>query len=391
MHIVIDGRWIYPEISGIGNYTRQLIRELVRLDHDDRYTVLFRDTAVARRTIRETALEQADKVTAIQVGYGIFSPWNQLRLPGLLQKLQADIYHTTNYMMPVLLPPPPAPRPALITTLHDVIPLLFPDHAPRSRKSKVLPIFRLLLRRIAMRADSVLTVSQASGRDIRAALKLPPEAADRIRVVYNGVAPRYQPTERAPHTAESERTILYVGRADPYKQLTTLVRAFHILRREIPFPVRLTVAGAPDPRYPEAARLADQLGLTPAITWTGYLSDNLLTERYQQADVLAHPSLYEGFGLQIIEAQASGTPVVCTTGGAQPEVAGDAALLAPPGDPDTLAAHLRTVLTDPGVADDLRRKGFANVQRFSWRKTAEGIHAVYRETAARAASGVRPA
>ena len=391
MHIVIDGRWIYPEISGIGNYTRQLIRELARLDHDDRYTILFSDAAVARRTVRETAMEQAGKVTAIQVGYGLFSPWNQLRLPGLLRQIEADIYHTTNYMMPILLPRPPAGHPALITTIHDVIPLLFPDHAPRARKSKVLPLFRALQRRIAMRADTVLTVSEASGRDIRAALKLPSEAADHIRVVYNGVAPRYQPAERQPHSDDTERNILYVGRADPYKQLATLVRAFHSLRRDLPFPVRLTVAGAPDPRYPEAVRLADQLGLTPAITWTGYLSDDRLTALYQQADVLAHPSLYEGFGLQIIEAQACGTPVVCTTGGAQPEVAGEAALLAPPGDPDTLAAHLRTVLIDPAIAGELRQKGFTNVQRFSWRKTAEGIHAVYRETAARATTGTRPA
>ncbi len=380
MKIIIDGRWIYPEISGIGNYTRQLIRELALLDHDDQYTILFNDTAVARRTIRETAMEQSDKVTAIHVGYGLFSAWNQFRLPSLLRRNGADIYHTTNYMMPVLLPRPAGTRTACITTIHDVIPLLYPDHAPRARKSRVLPLFRWLLRRIAQQADTVLTVSDASRKDILATLSLAPAAAEHVQVVYNGVAPRYQPATRTPRKPGDERTVLYVGRADPYKHLTTLVHAVDSVRRRCSDPVRLVIAGSPDPRYPEAQQLAAHLGLEGLITWTGYLSDERLAERYREADVLAHPSLYEGFGLQIIEAQASGTPVVCSTGGALPEVAGDAALFAPPGDADRMADLILAVLTDEELSARLRQKGFSNVQRFSWRTTAERVHAVYRET-----------
>ncbi len=377
MNIAIDARWIFREISGIGNYTRHLIRELARIDDRNRYTVLFSDATVARRTVRETDMEQAPNFTAIRFGHGLFSPLGQLLLPAFLRRHRIDVYHSPNYMIPLFaFPRDRRGRTACVTTIHDVIPLVFPDHAPRSRKTRLSPLFRKLMTEIGRRSDAIITVSEASRRDIVRQLRLEPPDDTKVHVVHNGVSARFAPPATRDRT-RSERTILYVGRADPYKNLTTLVEAMEIVTNTFPSPVRLLIAGAPDPRYPEAAARARTLGIERSVTWTGYLPDDRLVQQYQQADLLVHPSRYEGFGLQVIEAMACGTPVICSNGGSLPEVAGDAAILVDPNNVSGMADQILRVLGDPVLADSLRDKGLVQAKKFSWRATARGVHAVY--------------
>ncbi len=389
MKIAIDGRWIYPRISGIGAYTRELLRALAPLDTENDYTVFFNRADVRDRTARETGLKDRSNFSLRLLPWGVFSPLGQLALPGLLRRERFDVFHSPNYMIPL----PAFPRfrtgsTRAVVTIHDVIPLLFPAHAPRSRKSRFFFLYRGLMAEIARRADFIITVSESSRSDCLTKLRIAPERADRVCAVHNGVSDRFMPPpegpapRRSPDDKTTTRTCLYVGRADPYKNLDGLLRAFARVRDELPFPLELVIAGPKDDRYPEAPALARELGVDGQVVWTGYLSDSELIRRYQTADLLILPSRYEGFGLPVIEAMACGTPVLCSTAAALREIAGQAALFADPDDIPGLARGMREILTQSALADRLSHDGLRQAARFSWAKTAAQTLAVYQRAAA---------
>ncbi len=380
LRIAIDARWIFPRLSGIGLYTRELIRHLTATGGGDEYILLFADASVADRTRRETGLDNRDGVFVQRVDYGVFSPASQIRLPRLLRELHADVYHAPNYLLPY-----PGFRrsrrgaPACVVTFHDLIPLCHPEYAPRARKRWLGPLFRELLRATARRADRVIVPSAATARDVKAHLLRGAASAAGLRVIPEGVDARFSPAA-SPPAPDAAPTILYVGRFDPYKNVPLLVEAFAAVRARVP-QARLRLVGTPDPRYPEARQRAEALGVKDAVDWTGYVNDAALVEAYRGAAVFALPSRCEGFGLTALEALACGTPVVCSTGGSLPEVVGEAALTVPPDDRAALTGALVRVLTDPALAARLRAAGPTRAATFSWARAAAETRAVYGEAA----------
>ena len=379
MRIAIDARWIFHEISGVGAYTRALIRHLAGIDDRNEYALLFADAALRDRTLRETGVNDAANVAPLDVPCGVFSPRGQWTLPRMLRRQGIDIYHSTNYMIP-LLAFPKGRQGAIkgVVTIHDVIPLLFPEHAPKSKKSRVLPLYRRLMKEIGARADAIITDSKSSADDVARTLDIPERNRAKIRHVYCGVAGHFKPNaSRSAKTGDEQRQLLFVGRMDPYKNLEHLVEAFADLVPVLPFPVALTVAGSPDPRYPEARLAVERRGVGDRVRWTGYISDDALSELYREADVLVHPSRYEGFGLQVAEAMASGLPVICSNAGSLPEVAGDAALVVDPDDGEGLKRHIVDVLTRPDLAACLAKKGVEQARQFTWEQTARETLNIY--------------
>ncbi len=373
MNIAIDARWIFPHISGIGNYTRQLLAQYARMKTPHRITAIFNDPALEARTRAETGMDRAAHMRSLLFPAGVFDLRSQLGLPRLLKQEQIRVFHSPNYMIPFLAFSRRADGAVrAVTTIHDLIPLRFPDHAPKSKKARMMPVFRALLREAARRSTCILTVSNTSRRDIIELLNAPPL---RVRSVYNGVADVFLQAGQAPAAptaadAPGQRTLLYVGRADPYKNIATLLQALARLRRDERMDVKLCIAGSPDPRYPEPAALAGKLGIAEAVEWTGYLSDEALVAAYRRADLLVHPSRYEGFGLQILEAMACGTPVLSSNAGSLPEVVGDAGRMVGPDDTDAFVREIKAVLTTPALAAQMREAGFAQAARFPWAETA---------------------
>ncbi|MBP7830546.1 MAG: glycosyltransferase family 4 protein [Kiritimatiellae bacterium] len=379
MRIGLDARWIFPELSGIGTYTTELIREFARLETGHEFVLIFRDPAIRDRVWSAAGLEGHPRFRGHMVPWGVFSPWSQLRLPAVLRRLEIDVFHSPNYMIPFrAFPRNRAHAVKCVATIHDLIPLLFPEHTPRALKTRLFPLFRRVMFEVGARADAILTVSETSRADILRSLRIPGEREGRVRAVYNGVAPEYRPASRrpAPH-----KTLLCVGRFDPYKNVGGLLEAFARLRARGGPDVRLRIIGPPDPRYPEAPRKARELGLEGAVEWGGYAGGADLLDAYQQADVFALLSHYEGFGLTVLEAMACGTPVVCSDIGALREVAGDAARRVDPCDPEAVADALGRVMTEPGVAEEMRRKGLARAREFTWARTAAETLRVYEEVA----------
>lgn len=370
LHIVIDARWIFREISGIGLYTRELISALARLETPHRFTLIFNDDSVMERTDAETGYSLNESFTGELVNQGPFSPLDQILLPRLLSSWSADVFHAPNYMMPLWLPR----GVRRVVTIHDLIPLLFRHFAPRSLKNRLFPVFKWLMHQTALRADRIIAVSEATRNDVATHL-LNGHDAGKISVIYEGARAACKPVER---TQDDELEFLFVGRRDPYKNLPMLIEALGETRQR-GFPARLRVVGGRDARYPEAELIAHKLNLDSVISWSGYATEPGLIEAYQRADVYVLPSQYEGFGLTVLEAMACGTPVICSKTSSLPEVGGEAAIYMDPRDRKTLVDAMCRLAGDPGLRKALSQKGIEQAARFSWDETARQTLAAYEE------------
>lgn len=369
LHIAIDARWIFPEMSGIGLYTRELIAALARRQPSHRFTLLFNHEDVMARTAEETGLAGVPGFSFHLVARGPYAPADQLLLPALLRRLKVDVFHATNCMMPFW----NMSGIRRMVTFHDLIPLLFRDHAPRARKNRFYPVYRWMLNTTAARSDLIVAVSEATRQDILRHLRIPAGTEDKVRVIHEGVDARFQPGEK-PSRAFVQ--FLFVGRRDPYKNLPLVIQAIAELKAR-GLPARLRVIGADDPRYPEARETATALNLDDHIEWSGYVTDPDLAEAYRTADVFVLPSRYEGFGLPVLEAMASGTPVICSRVSSLPEVAGDAALLIDPSRPDDLVEAMVRLAADPATRARLARAGLEQAAHFSWDTTARATLLAY--------------
>jgi glycosyltransferase involved in cell wall biosynthesis len=373
--IAVDARWVFRELSGIGRYTLELLRQLGELGEGFEFVVLVRDAERQAYVERESALAGRSNFDFAEWPEGPFSPWGQWAAAGRLRRLGIDVYHSTNFMVP--LPAFPRRKPhavRCVCNVHDLIPLVHPEFTPRALKTRFFPAYRALMHEIARRADVVATGSESAKADIVRMLGFP---AERIAVAADGVAERYVPGGEKPSARGGRPTVLYVGRSDPYKNLAGLVDAFARLTGELGVEARLRIVGSPDARYPEAGEAARALGVSDRVEWSGYLDDAGLVKAYQEADALALLSRYEGFGLPVAEAMACGTPVVCSNAASLPEVAGAAAWLVEPDDAAGAARALARILTDPATAARMRAAGLEQAARFSWRTAARAMLDVY--------------
>jgi len=228
-------------------------------------------------------------------------------------------------------------------------------------------------KRVARTLSHVLTVSRCAREDISRDFGIP---RNRFRIVPNGIdTDRFHPL---PGVARDANRIIVTNSADtPLKGLTYLLQAVAQLRRRRP--IRLVVIGQPKPDG-AIARLVRKMELAPQVTFTGRISQAAFVRQYARARIAVVPSVYEGFGLPAGEAMACGVPVIATTGGALPEVVGDAGVLVPPRDAGALSAAIEDLLDNPARAEAIGAKGYARVQaHFTWRRAAEKTVAAYRE------------
>jgi len=374
MNIALDARWIFRETSGIGRHTQLLIQGLQNLGSDHPFVLLFEDPELEEQVRAETKW-QGDSML---LPYGLFELRNQLDLMNTLRKRDIHLYHSTNYMMP--LRGVPRHRPGAVKTvitIHDLIPMVFRDHAPRSKKSRMYPLYAFLMRQVAARADAVITVSESSKQDVLERLHLPPSHHAKVRVVYNGLDPVFfQEHGTARHDPPE---ILYVGRLDPYKNVPQLVTAFAEAMKKLPNGTRLRIIGPPDPRYPEAMNAARQLDIFPYMDWEGHVTDETLIQAIRRASVLVLPSEYEGFGLPVAEAMACGTPVICSDASSLPEVGGDAVRYVPSRDLFALVDALAEVMGNADLREQMSIKGREQARTFTADKMARDTLAVYED------------
>lgn len=381
-HYVLDGRTAQPHFPGIGRYVANLAAGLIPLlSADERLTIFYHPRY-------PLTLPASPRVALAPVAASPFGLAQQWQMPRLLRLLRADLYHSAYIAMPY------APLTPTILTVYDLIPLLYPEHS--SRQARALAG---LLNRLALRAARVvLAISEATRRDYIRVLRVRPDKivtvplaaafeGQGLGVGGQGSGARGLESGRkaqasgvAPHATRHAPYVLYLGSNKPHKNLVRLVEAF---ARVTDHAARLVIAGAWDARYPEARRRAEALGLTDRIAFLGPVAEAELATLYAGAALFVFPSLYEGFGLPVLEAMACGVPVVCSNRSSLPEVAGDAAIQVDPLDVIALAAAIGRVLGDAALADDMRQRGLRQAARFSWTETAQQTLTVYRSLIAR--------
>jgi glycosyltransferase involved in cell wall biosynthesis len=263
-----------------------------------------------------------------------------------------------------------------VVTLHDAIAFRYPQGYPWLNNF----VHRRYVPWTLPNVDGVITDSEDARRDLGRYLQLPLEG---VQVVPLGVDPRFRPLPVDEARAAVARLgvvgpyVLSVGAQQARKNVARLVEAFARVRRRFPS-YRLVIAGPALWRHPGFGQQIEALGLREAVTVLGYVPDDALPALYGAAGLFAFPSLYEGFGLPVLEAMACGTPVVCANATSLPELAGDAAVLVDPTDTTALAGAMERVLGDPALQASLRARGQARAATFTWERTARETAAVYR-------------
>jgi glycosyltransferase involved in cell wall biosynthesis len=367
-HFVLDARTATSHFPGIGRYVSNLARGMAPLlEGNERLTVLRPKGDPAH----PLPLATLAAVQVLPVDVSPFSPAQQLVLPRLLERLRADLYHSAYFLMPY------APRPKGVPTLltvYDLIPLLFPQQSTWRARLLVRWANGLALRA----ARRIIAISEATRRDYLARFRLP---AEKILVAALAADPAF--ARQSPENVAAARAryglpedyLLYLGSNKPHKNLVRLVEAWARLQ---PQAMPLVVAGAWDDRYPAARQRAAALSLKTQIVWLGPVPEADLPALYGGAQVFVFPSLYEGFGLPVLEAMACGTPVICSNSSSLPEVAGDAALLVDPANAEALAEAMLRALQDEGLRLAMREQGLKRASRFSWTHTAQRSLEAYR-------------
>jgi glycosyltransferase involved in cell wall biosynthesis len=373
IRVVFDAHALTPHRSGIGEYSDQLLRALLRQEQE-RITLHLYVPEGIRRVRNEEELAAA--TAAVRDG-DLYKPAHLWQLPRLLRAGQYDVLHCPDFFVPLRAPVP------VVCTIHDLIPLVHPEYIPKSLKVRLLPVYRAWVRRALRGSARVITDSAHSAEDIRRLFPAHSAAIDAI-----ALGPTVQPSGAplSPDLAarlHAGRYLLYVGRHDPYKGVGLLLQAFAVAVRDggLPADVQLAIAGRRDPRYDIRAE-ADRLGLSDRCVFLDYVPGAQLSPLYAHALGLVFPSLYEGFGLPLLDAMRHGIPVLSSDRASLPEVAGDAALLVNPEQSDSFAGTLKEFSENARLRSTLIEKGSDRVRQFSWNHTAASTVDSYRKAIA---------
>ena len=375
---ILDARTAVPHFPGIGRYVSNLALALTPLlSASETLTFLDSPTAPALQDMSASSpeLERATKRpgTAVSAPVSPFDIRQQWQIPFLLKRLRsggAALYHSPYYLMPYRTGLP------TLLTFYDIIPLKFPNAVPARAR-----LFFRLAAAFALRAsDHVVAISDAARSDLLKYFSLP---ASKVSVTPLAASARYrpQPATEVGRVREKYRLpdqfLLYLGINKPHKNLPALIDAYaRIASRHAP---PLVIAGAWDHRYPQARERAARLQLADALRFLGPVNELDLPALYSAATLFVFPSLYEGFGLPVLEAMACGTPVTCSNTPSLKEVAGDSALYFDPLSVIGIKDAIVELIEDGRQRARRAEHGLARASRYSWQATAAATLRCYRE------------
>lgn len=375
MRIAIDYTAAIRQGAGIGNYVRNLVDAMLAQDSRNQYTLL-----TSGHPTPDHPFPKADNVR----GRSIIIPdrylnilWYRWRLPlhATLFTGMVDIYHGPDFVLP-----PINGNVRKVVTVHDLAFLEHPEYA--------VPQLAAYLKKVVPEAiaaaDVVAAVSQATRQTLIEYFNTSPE---KITTIPNGIRSYFRRITDPILLAATRHKfglkhplVLGVGTLEPRKNHLGLIKAFHKAQSSATKkqrPAMLALAGGPGWLYDETQQLIAKLKLENKVCFLGRVSELELITLYSMADVFVFPSFYEGFGVPPIEAMACGAPVITSNTSSLPEVVGDAALLIDPHNTGELARAILQVLENEQLRDELRQKGYARAQYFTWPKSASKMLSVY--------------
>ncbi|WP_246984024.1 glycosyltransferase family 4 protein [Halorientalis marina] len=352
----LDARFV--DHPGIGRYVSKLLESLPERIHvlavclsDDRGDVV---------DLRPTA----DVAVTDAKPFGIRE---QIALPRLLGRHDIDCFHATQFTIPV------AWRGPLVTTIHDCAYDRFPaEFGDRGRIARYY--LRTMMRLAVARSDRIITPSESTKRDVQ---RFYGGDDSLFEVIYHGVdAERFNPEAPSPTIVDGEY-LLHVGSNRPRKNINGLLDGYARAVSQLDAPPKLVMVGDHEDRFVDLTSAIAHRGLTDLVISPGYVDDAELVKLYANALAFIFPSHYEGFGLPVLEAMASGTPIIAADAASLPEMCGEAARYVDSSSSEDIGTGIVGVVTDDSFRKRLRKKGRARVLGFNWERTGRMTAAVY--------------
>jgi glycosyltransferase involved in cell wall biosynthesis len=370
MKVCIDLTPALYNLAGTGRYVKEISRALLDLGHGPELSFFAVDPEGKMRELPldvppPTVVRCRNRVWSVAAGLSFLANVPMDRYVG-----RPDVFHATWHLLPGL------SAAKSVMTLYDLTFATVPGtHLRVLRWSS-----NFLVPRFLRACGKIIAISESTKRD---AVRLYGIPEDKIVVTHLAAEDRFRPTD-PDRVAEVRdrfglppRFLLYVGTIEPRKNLGVLLAALSRLKgqgREVP----LVVAGRLGWLYDGFLAKIRSLGLESLVLLPGFVPDDDLPALYSAAEAFVYPSVYEGFGIPVLEAMGCGTPVLCSDASSLPEVAGDGGILLPPGDPAVWAEAIARVMESAALRGELREKGFRQASRFRWEETARRTWEVYR-------------
>lgn len=363
LRVGIDIHSIGSHKGGNETYYRELVKGLIKIRSEHRFFLYYTSPAIPQYITASDHLALELLVPAHRMFRIPFAIPRRTRLD------QLDLFHAQFIVPPFL-------KCKTVTTIPDIAYEHYPEFFPAHQRAWL----RVLVRESARRADHIITVSEYSKRDL---VRTYGVREERITVTYEGAGDEFVPLDKEKAKEElasryriEGNFILYLGRLQARKNLMRLVDAYALIRKA-GFPHKLVLAGQHDTLFQPVVARIRELKLQNDILLPGYVAAADVPTFYNAAEVFVYPSVYEGFGLPLMEAMACGTPVVTSRGSSLDEVAGDAAVLVDPLDESSIAEALKKVLAEPELRKHLGQAGLRRSRQFSFENAARQTVGVY--------------
>lgn len=368
MRIALNARHMMNDrLEGLGTVTHEIMQRIVKSHPEERFDYYF------------DRPYQPQYVHGPNVMPHVFGP--PARLPGLIRywnkypvrrdiiRQHSDVFFSPDGFVPLDLAIPK------VSMIHDAAFHRYPEYfIPRIRN-----FYKNWMAKYIDHTDHIITVSQYAKGDLMAAYNIPEE---KISVVYNGVSSGYQPMNETEIQAFRDQYtggkpyFLYLGSIHPRKNVITLVHAFEQFKSMTNHDAKLVIAGRASWDTNDVYKAVRESKWKNEIHMVGFVDGGEKKYWLSAAEALVYPSLYEGFGLPLLEAMASGVPVISSNSSSLPEVGGDAALYFNPMDVEELVHHMNTIALNQNVRQDLVAKGYKRIKEFSWDKAAEETYRI---------------
>lgn len=369
--IGINARYMQRTITGIERYVMELIKNLAVIDKKNKYILFFNQHEPIMNIVSNYNF--SNYVTKIKTSFKFFRIfWEQFWLAKEIEKNNVSIFHGPSFLTPL------SKKSKYVTTIHDLSFFKYPESFTLENKL----YFKFFLKRSILNSEIIIADSESTKKDIVHYFNVLP---DKIRVIYLGVEENYFPVKDSELLNSirkkynlPEKFVLFTGVLSPRKNLEKTLKAFYLLKKKN-YPHKFVIVGKKGWLYETIFDLVKSLEIQKDVIFTDYVPEKDLLAFYSLADFLILVSLYEGFGLPILEAMACGCPVVTANVSSMPEVAGDAAILVDPNSVKDISEGMEKCISNKELRKKLVEKGFQRAQMFNWKKTAEKTLKIYEE------------